>query len=364
MPITNSKKPIKVAILYSGGKSLSGIENYLINLFQNIDKKQLDLELLSLGKWPLTERLQTLGFNVKIFSSRRVCFRSIMKIGKYCASNDIDLLVSQGTVANAYARLVSRLYKITNLVTVHSDASLEYPNIFIRNFYWLVDRLGRKETSCYVAVSEFLKTKLVKSGISSDKISVIYNGSDYPKAGPKAHKRLVIGSIGRLDQIKGYDLLVKAFSQIDNKRLRLQIAGVGSEKESLARLAKEMGVASRVDLVGYKTNIYKFLGSVDVYVQPSRSEGFGLALVQAMSQNLPVVVTPTGSLPEIVKNGQTGYISRDMSPESIAAAISRAVENIEGSTKIGENAGRFVNKNFSTKKWIDGTTKAYQDAIK
>lgn len=364
MPTINKNQANKVAILYSGGKSLSGIENYLINLFKNIDKNQINLELLSLGEWPLTKRLEIFGFKVKIFSSRRICFNSVIKIGKYCQNNNINLLVSQGTVANAYARLISKLYKVKNLVTAHSDAALEYPNFFIRNTYRLIDKLGIKTTNQYIAVSNFIKLRLVKSGVQANKIAVIYNGSDYPKASDKPHKRLVIGSLGRLDQIKGYDLLINAFSQINNKRLRLKIAGEGAEKDNLIRLAGELGVADRVELVGYKTDIYKFLNSIDIYVQPSRSEGFGLALVQAMSQKLPCVVTPVGSLPEIIKNGQTGYVSKDMSPESIAGTISKVVQNIDESTKIGENAGLFVNQNFSTKKWVEATTKAYKGAIK
>lgn len=364
MPITNNKKPIKVTVLYSGGKSLSGIENYLINLFQNVDEDRIILELLSLGEWPLTKKLNSLKFKVKLFSSRRVCLKSIAKIGKYCIDNDIDLLVSQGTVANAYARLVSKLYKVINLVTVHSDASSEYPNTVVRGVYWAIDRLGRNATTSYVAVSNFIKLKLIKSGISVKKISVIYNGADYPKASARAHKRLVIGSLGRLDQIKGYDLLIRALSLIDNKRLRLQIAGIGAEKENLLKLAQDIGVVDRVEMVGYKTDIYKFLNSIDIYVQPSRSEGFGLSLVQAMSQNLPVVVTPAGSLPEIIKNGQTGYISKDLSPKSIADAISLAVKNIDESTKIGKNAGKYVNENFTTDKWIESTTKVFEDAVK
>lgn len=364
MPIMNNHQAKKVAILYSGGKSLSGIEKYLIHLFENIDKNQFELELLSLGEWPLTERLKILGFSVNIFSARRINFGSVKDIGQYCQTNKVELLVSQGTVANAYARLVSKFYKIPNLVTVHSDASSEYPNFFIRNIYWLVDRLGRRATVSYIAVSKYLEKVLVGSGVPASKIKVIYNGSDYPKAKAKQHKRLVIGSVGRLDQVKGYDLLIQAFALIKNKRIRLKIAGEGDELANLKQLAVELGVSGRVELTGYKTDVFEFLNTIDVYVQPSRCEGFGVALVQAMSQNLPVVVTPAGSLPEIVKKGETGYISYDMTPQAIAKAISQAIENISQSTKIGENAGRYVNANFLTKTWVDKTSQAYKEAMK
>lgn len=343
---------------------MGGIENYLINLFENTKKADIKIELLSLGEWALTERLVVLGHKVKIFSKDRINFGSVKEIGKYCTENNIDLLVSQGTVANAYAKLVAKFYHIPNLVTVHSDPSADYQNVVIRNIYRLVDLIGRKQTRRYIAVSEYLKSVLIKSGVSARMIDVVYNGADYPAPKPRAHKRLVIGSIGRLHHVKGYDLLIRAFAQLENKRLRLKIAGEGDELSSLRKLANDLGIRSRVEFVGYKSDIYKFLDLVDIYVQPSRCEGFGLALVQAMSQSLPVVVTPVGSMTEIVADKKTGYISTDLTPQSIANAITKAVEDIDSSTVVGKNAREYVINNFLTKQWVDKTVEAYQKVIK
>lgn len=363
MEIIDRSKPLKVAVLYSGGRSLGGIETYLINLIQGVDKNQISIDLLSLGEWPLTDRLKVLGIRPKIFSGFRINLKSVLDIGTYCKKNRVSLLVSQGTVSNAYARLVSKYYKVPNLVTVHSDASSEYTNTIKRSIFWLIDRIGRPATSRYIVVSKYLRSVLTQSGISNTDIDVIYNGSDYPKPKARDHKRLVIGTLGRLNQVKGYDLLIRAFALLDNKRLRLKIAGVGEELDNLKQLAKSLGVVSRIEFVGYRDDVFAFLNSIDIYVQPSRCEGFGVGLAQAMSQNLPVVVTPAGSLKELVTDGETGYISNDMSPESIAATLSHVVGNIAESTKVGENAGRFVNENFTTEKWINETTEAYLRAV-
>lgn len=356
-------KQNKIAVLYSGGKSLGGIEKYLIHLFESISD-DFEIELLSMGNWKLTERMKILGYKTKIFSSDRIRFKSIKEIGKYCIDNKIDLIVSQGTVANAYARLISKKYKIKNLVTVHSDAKSEYPNIMINKTYQSIDKILKKYTTHYIAVSNYIKSILIKSGIPSRDISVIYNGADYPYAHKRDHKRLIIGSMGRLNQVKGYDILIKAFANLDNKRLRLKIAGEGEELDNLKQLSKELKVEDRVEFVGYKSDVFEFLDKIDVYIQSSRCEGFGVSLIEAMSQNIPVVVTPVGSLVEIVTDGQTGFISKDISPKSVAEAIKKATENIELSTKIGENAGKYVNDNFSTKKWINNTENVYKRVIK
>lgn len=362
MPIT-SKAITKVAVLYSGGSSLSGIEKYLIHLFSSVNDPSINIELLSLGEWPLTEKMQALGLPVKVFNSGRIRFKTVAEIGEYCVQNRINLLVSQGTVSNAYARLVSKRYNVPNLVTVHSEPKGDYKSPLIRGIYWLFDRKLRHSTVKYIAVSKFLAEYLVRSGIPKSQISVVYNGSDYPKPAPRQHKRLVIGSLGRLHFVKGYDLLIRAFALLENKRLRLKLAGVGDELENLKKLAVELGVSDRVEFVGYKSDVFEFLKSIDIYAQPSRSEGFGVALVEAMSQNLPVVVTPAGAMTEIVTDSETGYISKDLSPEAIADALSKAFD-IKTSTEVGENAGKFVNKNFCTKVWVDNTIKAYKEAAK
>lgn len=351
----------KIAILYSGGKNFGGIESYLVNLFNSIDKKHFEIELLSLGEWALTDKLKEAGYKVKVFSGRRFNPKSIDVIGKYVTKHGFGLLVSQGTVANAYGRAISLLYKIPNLVTVHSTQDGDYKNKFIRSIYKLIEKVTRFPTVKYIAVSKYLKHQLVNGGLRDGKIKVIYNGLDYPKSKARPHKRLIIGSLGRLHPVKGYDLLISAFAAMPNKRLRLRIAGTGDELENLKNLADQLGVGGRVEFVGFKTDVYEFLDGVDVYVQSSLSEGFGLAVVQAMSQSIPVVVTPAGSLVELVNDNKTGYIANDFKIKSIAEAMTRAVSNYEGSKKIGENAKDFVLENFETKKWIKETEKIYDE---
>lgn len=352
----------KIAIIYSGGQHFGGIESYLMNLFENIDKDSFELELLSLGDWQLTERLKRGGYRVVVFSDKRVNLGTISALGRYLKQHNLDLLVSQGTVANAYARAVSLIYKVPNLVTVHSDQAGDYQNVLVRSIYLLIEKMTRFPTKNYIAVSNYLRERLVKNGVPAGKIDVVYNGLDFPKSTNKPHKRLVIGSVGRLHHVKGYDLLIEAFALMDNKRLRLKIAGSGGKYEDLKKLATSLGVSDRVEFVGFKKDIYEFLDTIDVYVQTSRSEGFGMSVIEAMSQALPVVVTPAGSLNEIVSDGKTGFVSQDFSPKSIADALSRAVDNYELSKKAGEKAEEFVKRNFNIKSWIKNTEKIYKES--
>jgi len=356
----NQKK--KIAILYSGGRYFGGIEQYLVNLFEHINKDEFDLVLLSLGDWPLTKRLQKQNHQVVLFSKKRVNLSAISEIGKYLEENKFDLLVSQGTVSNAYARAISLFFKIPNLVTIHSTREGDYKNKLIKLTYDLIEKVTRFSTSRYITVSKYLKNQLVKSGLPEKKIDVIYNGIDLVKPKARDHKRLILGSVGRLHPVKGYDSLIKAFAMLDNKRLRLKIAGSGDELESLKSLARELDVNNRIEFVGFQTDVHKFLDTIDVYVQPSKSEGFGLSVIEAMSHCLPVVVTPAGSLIEIVSNSKTGLVVSDFTPELLSKSIAKMVSNYELSKQMGENAQRFVEQNFDIEKWVRKTEKVYKEA--
>ena len=209
-----------------------------------------------------------------------------------------------------------------------------------------------------------MKSKLIKSGVSSNKIKVIYNGIDFNEPVSRQQRKLVIGSVGRLHHVKGFDILLNAFSTLENKRLRLKIAGNGDELDNLQLLAEKLGIVNRVEFIASVKNIDDFLDSVDVYVQPSRSEGFGLSVVEAMSRELPVVVLPNGSLPEIIDDGKTGLVAKTSSPQDLAESISKLVSDHELSKKLGIAARKQAMKRFDKSLWVSNTIGEYLKACK
>jgi glycosyltransferase involved in cell wall biosynthesis len=356
----NSKK---IAVLYSGSKGFGGIEKYLTELF-SLSNERIKLTLISLGDWDLTQRFLKNNHDVKIFSGKRIDISTIKHISDYLKDEGFDLMVSQGVVSNAYARAISRTSKVPNLVTVHSNMPDEYPKFATRMIYKLIDKTSRFSTKKYIAVSEFLKKELIKSGIKTEKIEVIYNGLDFEEPCARQKRRLVIGGIGRLDQIKGFDILIDAFAMLKNKRLRLKIAGVGAELENLIKQANTLGLENRVEFVGFIDDVKKFLDSIDVYVQPSRSEGFGITVIEAMSRQLPVAVLPNGSLPEIVRDGENGLIAKSSSSKDLAKEISRLIEDYDFSKKIGEKARLEVIKKYDKASWHKKTVEVYLEACR
>lgn len=355
----------KVAIIYSGARYQGGVEVYLKNLFKYYDKKKVELVFVSLGEWPLTKKIKDMKHRTMVISGSRMRPQTFFDIKRFVESEDISLIVSQGVVANFYARGGARLAHVPHLTTVHSDLKAEYSNALIRCLYSFSDFLTRPLTKKYIAASNYLKKVLISRGVEKGKVQVIYHGVEPQATSHKPQdtkkKEIVIGSLGRLDKVKGYTNLIKAFSLLDNMGVRLVIWGEGRERNGLEALVKELGLQDKVDMPGY-TDSDEAFSQMDIYIQSSLSEGLGLSVLEAMFARKPVIVTPAGALKEIVEDGKTGFVAENISPESIAGAIKRALayKEIQG---IVDNAEKQARDKFSVEKSVEDTVNVYIETI-
>jgi glycosyltransferase involved in cell wall biosynthesis len=145
---------------------------------------------------------------------------------------------------------------------------------------------------------------------------------------PTAHRSddecFTVGSLGRLDRVKGYDLLLRALAQVPEARL--VVLGDGVERAVLEEQARDLGVADRVDLPGWHDEPRSVLPTWDAFCLPSRSEGFPLSLVEAMFAGLPVVATQVGSVDEAVQDGRTGLLVPKDDVGALVAALRRLTD--------------------------------------
>jgi glycosyltransferase involved in cell wall biosynthesis len=151
-----------------------------------------------------------------------------------------------------------------------------------------------------------------------------------PHEGP-----LVVGSLGRLDAVKGYDVLLRALVRLPD--VRAVVVGEGAARPELERQARELGVAERVELPGWAERPAATLPAFDVFCLPSRSEGFPLSIVEAMLAALPVVATRVGSVAELV--GDSGLLVERDDVDGLAAALARLRDDAALRTRLGA-AGR------------------------
>jgi glycosyltransferase involved in cell wall biosynthesis len=172
------------------------------------------------------------------------------------------------------------------------------------------------------------------------RVRTIHNGVADARLDPMPRAEgPTLGSLGRLERQKGYDVLLHALRRLPGARLVL--VGDGSQREPLESLARELGVADRVTITGWLESPRAQLAAFDVFVLPSRFEAFPLAIVEAMLASLPVVATDVGSVAEAVLDGRTGALVPAEDPEALAAAVRRLLDDPGARRAMGE-AGRAI----------------------
>ena len=189
----------------------------------------------------------------------------------------------------------------------------------------------------YVPVSHDLHRWLKDVvGIPAPKAELIMNGVDTVRFAPQlpaaatpwaGEDVFVIGTVGRLQDVKDQASLIEAFALLcvrrpeQRARLRLAIVGDGPLREKLAQKARDAGVAELVWFPGARNDIPELMRSFDVFALSSIAEGTPVTLLEAMACGLPVVATKVGGIPEVVQDGVNGALVPASNPQALAEAL-------------------------------------------
>ncbi len=197
------------------------------------------------------------------------------------------------------------------------------------------NRAYSKGLTKFIAVSELTKDYLVAEGINEYRITTIPNGVeilDYNKACLKKElglreNELVFACVARFEAEKKHDLLIKAFSQLENRNYKLLLLGTGSLKGKIETLVGKKKLEQRVIFLDQKYLGYQVIGVSDYYVQASQLESFGLTVVEAMLQKRPVIVSDLPAFKALTKNGSLGTLFKASSQKDLKDKIVEVLEN-------------------------------------
>jgi glycosyltransferase involved in cell wall biosynthesis len=143
------------------------------------------------------------------------------------------------------------------------------------------------------------------------------------------HDKFVLGSIGRLNHVKGFDILIEAVKNLnsDNNSLLFVVAGQGNEKNELERRVIEYNLQDKIKFIGFLENTEDLLAALDVFLLTSRSEGFPLSLLEAMNFKLPTIATDVGGIRDLLVDGKAGLIIPPENKFELVKAIRILFEN-------------------------------------
>jgi glycosyltransferase involved in cell wall biosynthesis len=188
-------------------------------------------------------------------------------------------------------------------------------------------------------------------------VMVVYNFIDLDRFDPARHERhaarrslgfevdqFVVGFVGRLDRAKGADLLVDAAVVLREEDCPCSffLVGDGPEKKRLECRIHKLGLDHMVVLAGLRDDPAAVMRAFDAAVVPSRREAFGIAALELMRMKVPVIVSPVGGLPELVRQGQTGIVLARLDAQEIAGAIRRLVRDKDLREQLAASAFEFA----------------------
>ena len=199
-----------------------------------------------------------------------------------------------------------------------------------------------------IAVSETVRRWLIDAGEAPDrKIVVIDNPARLPQTqAPRAEAPngpLRIGFLGRLVREKNLPALLDALAMVSGRgrTFRLILIGDGPMRSELEDRVRDLRLSSEVEFAGFQQAPDKWVRSCDIFVLPSCAEGFGLALVEAMSIGLPALVTPVGIAEDVVEEGISGWVAKSPKAEDLAEKLDRALQSrAPHSRRWGKRRGR------------------------
>ena len=220
------------------------------------------------------------------------------------------------------------------LHTPHMDRYMDKPYVrfLLRLAFWPVDRV--------TVLSPWWQTRLAAGGF--DDTVVIPNPLSIElervarsaEAGPRrrapadgGEPRLIVLAMARLTRGKGVNLAIEALEFLP-AQVVLRVAGDGPERAALEALARDLGVAGRVEFLGWVSGAekHRHLAEADVFCAPSRADAFSMSMIEALSHGLPVVTVRSKAAADLVRDGETGFVVDPDDAEAVAAAVMKLTE--------------------------------------
>ncbi|MBS5038334.1 MAG: glycosyltransferase [Fusobacterium sp.] len=361
----------KKLLIHNGNISIGGQEKMLMEFLNILDSKKYEILLLieenngkrndyidRIPKWIDYKFLTTEEF--------------MNKIEKYQSSkNFLEKLYYSHLLKLKKKISLKELKKYLNF----SDIIIDYDMGLLRNLHkinlqnkkiigWshagsgeLLKKKQKRENvnkyDCIVTINETMKNGYLKN-YNNKEVVKIYNFLDFDLIEKKAEEKLekdyekYIISVGSLTENKNHKLLINAFKILKNKYKvseKLLIAGEGKERENLEKQIKELNLGNDVLLLGQKENPYKYIKNSELYILPSKAEGFSLTLVEAMCLKKMIVSTHNNGSEELVRENKYGVLVENNANE-MAEKINYYLEN-KNERKKYEELGYERAKDFS-----------------
>ncbi|MFH1505724.1 MAG: glycosyltransferase family 4 protein [archaeon] len=354
---------------------IGGAESLFLNICKYIDKRKYEFTVFSFQKGILEEEFKKLTEKKDLDDPAPFTLRSFRAMEIIIKKKKIDIIHAHLQKPELYGFLLKIKHPKIKFLIEKGNI-----NDYRKKLFWrLANGLIIKAADKVVLTSKSIKEFTRKTEFAPEKkLEVIYGGVNLEEIDKKqktikrdhVRKKLGLGkkdkaiiSVGRLVKEKGYDHLIKAVKELlkTDPNYKLLIVGDGYMKKELEEQIKKLRLNNHIDLLGERKDVVSLLKAADVYCASSVKEGLGVAAIEAMALEVPVVSTTAGGLPEVV--GDTGILVKPGNSKQLARGIEDLFKRKDRKDLV-KQARQRVEKNFSIKVAAKTYEKLYAHMLK
>ncbi len=359
-----------------------GAERVFLHILRHLDRKKFSPKVVLFEK--KGELLSDLPSDIEVIALKdtegvyktygTVFLKLTRRISKVFRTEKPDIVLSFMWYTNFVTLLGRMLSRVRCRVVISERYSLSpsFEGKLVEFLRRMTIRLFYPRADNIIVNSKEMGRQIVKlSRVSVNKVTVIYNPVDTVRVlhlgkekvdHPWFHDGLpIIIGIGRLSRQKGFDYLIHAIRllAVQGKDCRLVLLGTGTEENNLKKLASDLGIAERVEILGFQQNPYLFLARSTVFVLSSLYEGFPNVLLEALALGTPSIATrcPTGP-EELVTDGVNGILIPPADKHALASALEKLLSDNTLRAQLSD-AGKKRSMDFS----VEHIVKQYEDAL-
>jgi glycosyltransferase involved in cell wall biosynthesis len=285
-----------------------------------------------------------------------------------------------GAVGRAAALLAGRRRPPIIVHTFHGHVLRGYFGPFWTGAFRLLERQLARITDMLVAVSPEVRDELVSYGVApASKFRIVRLGIELderlsPDGAARAETRrvmgirddrFVVGWIGRMTAVKRTDVVLRAFRRLRDEGVDavLCMVGDGPDRRSVEDLAGELGVMRDCLFPGYQEDVAPFFAAFDVFVLPSGNEGTPVTAIEALAGGCPVVATRVGGVPDVVTDGEDGFLVEPGDIEALAERLARLANDPALRAAMGGAGRDRMRSRYAVDRLIDDIDRLYLDLL-
>ncbi len=354
---------------------IAGSERHLLTLLPALKDFGFEPTMLVLAgrnnrSVPFIERMRSAGVPTRSTPIHHHLDPTLLSRVIRCLKREsFDLVHTHLLHADLYGGLASSIMGLRRIASLHNDNPFRRSSLLRPVIRW-----NRRLFHHLICISHHLGQFANEvEGVPARKISVVHYGFQ-PKPPSSSEPYLrnllhlpegkpIVGMVARLTTQKGHSTLLRAMSKLIQQSTALPhlvLVGDGELRSSLEALASQLKLDSHVSFLGYRPDASHLIYDFDIFVHPSRWEGFGLVFLEAMAAGVPIIATRTSAIPEIVEDGETGLLVPVDDGDALSNALSLLLANPPLRKKMGRAGRRRLEKNFSVQKMVEETAKIYQ----